>query len=108
MFMRVKIKKYVFRTKILFVLITEPFLRPAVGCAILGILDKEVSTNPVVAGAIGRKKHFSFWKNILKAPKDVLNIVRYGYKIPFKGGQPPPSSELPNNLSSLREKRLCC
>ena len=63
-------------TEILSIFLADQLLHKAVGCAELGILDKEVSTNPAVTGAIGKKQHFKFWKDTLKAPKDILNIVR--------------------------------
>ena len=95
--------KIIFYKKTSFLFITDHFLHPTLGCQELGILDKEVTTNPEVTGSIGKPEHYSFWKNVLKAPKDVLNVVRYGYKIPFLN-RAPPSSELPNNKSALRER----
>jgi hypothetical protein len=38
---------------------------------------------------------------VLNAPKDVLNIVENGYKIPWISKEGPPRSKLPNNQSAL-------
>ena len=69
----------------------------------LGIIDKPVSTNPVVAGAIGRSCTHRFWAEVLKAPVSTLDIVRNGYKLPFLDGCIPPVSDLPNNRSATNE-----
>jgi hypothetical protein len=68
----------------------------------LGLLEKAITTNPMVVGAIGRKEFQHFWLDILRAPQDVMNIVTSGYKLPFTVF-PPPESILPNNRSSLAD-----
>jgi hypothetical protein len=82
-------------------------LFPGSGCEALDIIEKPISTNPKVVGAIGRKEFHYFWKNILKAPKDVMQIIEHGYKIPFKSF-PPPKSMLGNNKSAMNEPEFVC
>jgi hypothetical protein len=82
-------------------------LFPGTGCEELGIVEKPITTNPRVMGAIGRKEFRLFWRDVLKAPKDVMQIVEYGYKIPFKSF-PPPKSVLSNNKSALSEPEFVC
>jgi hypothetical protein len=81
-------------------------LHETVGCRELGIRDRAFSTNPMVCGAIGRPKCFRFWRDVLKAPQDILDVVSKGYKLPFKEGLAPPSSHLGNNKSSLANREF--
>ena len=39
----------------------------------------------------------------MKAPKSVLDIIEFGYKIPFLDGKLPPLSHLDNNKSALQD-----
>ncbi|XP_059097730.1 uncharacterized protein LOC131892025 isoform X1 [Tigriopus californicus] len=79
-------------------------LHPTLGCAELGIWDKPISTNPAVTGAIGRSGNLHFWKSILKASPEVLRVVQFGYKLPFKSFPPPCSTSLSNNKSALLDR----
>lgn len=81
-------------------------LNEASGCNYLGIQPVELKTNPQVAGAIGKKENFWWWKNILRSTKEVLGIVQHGYKPNWKDGIPPPQSFLPNNQSALKNPEL--
>jgi hypothetical protein len=65
-------------------------------------VDKPITTNPKVVGAIGRKEFNLFWRETLKAPQDVLDIVEEGYRIPFASFSPP-DGDLPNNRSALED-----
>jgi hypothetical protein len=71
-----------------------------VGCHELGIADKEISSDPRVAGCIGNEASRPFWKDVLCAPKDVINIIENGYRIPWIDEAGPPKSELRNNRSA--------
>ena len=55
-----------------------------------------------VPGRIGRPEFFSFWRDVLKAPADILEIIQDGYSVPFVGGILPPPAFAPNNQSALR------
>ncbi|TRY80913.1 hypothetical protein TCAL_15546 [Tigriopus californicus] len=63
-------------------------LHPTIGCAEVGIFDKPISTNPAVTGAIGRDYTHYFWEHILAAPVNILQVIKHGYKLPFKNGPP--------------------
>ena len=54
-----------------------------------------------VPGRIGEPRFFSFWKDVLKAPAEILEIVRNGYTVPFINGILPPPAFAPNNKSAL-------
>jgi hypothetical protein len=71
-----------------------------VGCHELGIADKEISSDPRVAGCIGNEASRPFWTEVLRAPKDVINIIENGYIIPWIDEAGPPKSELRNNHSA--------
>jgi hypothetical protein len=79
-------------------------LHQTVGCSELGIKNRWFSTNPLVLGAIGRPRCFSFWRDKLKASQFILDVISKGYKLPFKDGITPPSSHLRNNKSALENK----
>lgn len=57
------------------------------------------SSDPRVPGNIHRPEFFSFWKDTLKADPYVLDILKDGFKLPFK--TPPVHSIEPNNKSAL-------
>jgi hypothetical protein len=82
-------------------------LYPAIGSLELGLLEKPITTNPKVVGAIGRREFTYFWKDVLQAPQDVMNIIEEGYKIPFSTF-PPPESWLPNNKSAREDPIFVC
>ena len=50
------------------------------------------------------KKHVDYWENILKANEFILNIIRFGYRIPFR--YLPPPFEMKNNKIALKEKEF--
>ena len=58
-------------------------------------LGKKLTTNAGVPGRIGRPEFFAFWEKELGASSFVLNILKTGYKFPFK--RVPPSSMVANN-----------
>ena len=64
-------------------------------------VGRRLSTNISVPGSISKPQFRSFWKNVLKPSKEVMNIVENGYKLPFET-TPPPSFEK-NNASARRE-----
>ena len=53
----------------------------------------------------GLKRHFLYWKNHLRANKFVLDVIKFGYILPFKA-VPPTHFARRNNLSSLRNKKF--
>ena len=64
------------------------------------MIRKPLSTNVRVPASINNPAVFNFWKNILNASDYVLNIVKDGYKFPFKSL--PPASFEKNNQSALK------
>ena len=57
-----------------------------------------------VPGRISQERHFSFWRDVLKADSEILSIIRDGYRVPFTGGVDPPPSFEPNNKSALERR----
>ena len=53
-------------------------------------------------GRINDPRHYSFWRDTLAAPEDILEIIRNGYSVPFVGGILPPPAFASNNQSALR------
>ena len=45
------------------------------------------------------KSAYTFWEEVLHAPKDILSIIKEGFKIPFL--TEPPSYEKANNSSAI-------
>ena len=50
-----------------------------------------------VPGRTSDDRFFDFWQKTLLAPKSVLNVLKFGYKIPLR--EYPPASHLPHNSS---------
>lgn len=65
-------------------------------------VGKKLSTDSRVPGRINNPEFFSFWKDELKASDYILDVIKNGYKIPFKSIPPP--SFCDNNKSMLKEK----
>ena len=59
-------------------------------------------TSDMVAGRIGQKEFFEFWKFELLASESILDSLSTGYVFPFTEN-PPPSCEK-NNKSALNNK----
>ena len=57
----------------------------------------ESGRSPTVKGNL--RKHLTFWKSI-SAPQYILQVIEYGYVIPFV--EIPPSSYSRNNFSALK------
>ena len=51
-----------------------------------------------VPGRIAQERFYPFWRDVLRAPEDILESLRDGYKIPLKAY--PPRSRLPHNQSA--------
>ena len=64
--------------------------------------DYEEGQPPFRAGSV--RRHFEFWENELKPSNFVLNVIKFGYFLPF-AELPPPSIER-NNKSSLRHPQF--
>ena len=58
-------------------------------------------TDADVPARISDPRFFSFWRDVLEAPPDVLDIVQNGYAVPFVGGVLPPAAFVENNKSAL-------
>ena len=58
-------------------------------------------TDADVPARISEPRFFSFWKDVLEAPPDVLDIVQNGYAVPFINGELPPPAFVENNKSAL-------
>lgn len=43
-----------------------------------------------VPGRINNPEYYSFWRDVLEAPEDILEIIREGYAVPFINGLLPP------------------
>ena len=56
----------------------------------------------VVAGSIHREEVRSFWEDTLQADEYILEILRSGYKLPFKTGCTPRRYKEKNNKSALQ------
>ena len=54
-----------------------------------------------VPGRISHPRYLSFWRDVLEAPPDILDIVENGYVIPFVNGTLPPAAFVDNNKSAL-------
>lgn len=50
------------------------------------------------------KKHSSYWKNVLHANDFIMNVIDFGYRIPFFSD--PPSVFLKNNRSALQHSEF--
>ena len=59
-----------------------------------------------VPGRINDPKFFSFWRDVLEAPADVLEIIQHGYSVPFIDGILPPPAFAANNQSALRNSEF--
>ena len=59
-----------------------------------------------VPGRINDPRFFSFWRDVLEAPKDILEIIQNGYSVPFIDGILLPPAFAANNQSggSLKER----
>lgn len=64
------------------------------------VCSSELSDKTCVVGRL--KKHSDFWRNTLKAPSFVQNIIDFGYVIPFN--EFPKEFCEKNNASSLKHK----
>ena len=62
-------------------------------------LDKKARA-ALVPGRIHHEKYRDFWRDELKAPQYILDILETGYKLPLTRW--PPKSVLPNNASALK------
>ena len=68
--------------------ITDPFVS--------NYVDYQLnSATPIIIGRL--ESHYDFWKT-LNAPENVLDVVKYGFKVPFS--RKLPKIYLPNNHSS--------
>ena len=63
-------------------------------------LGRRLTTNKAVPGNIHKQKYRSFWKEVLKPSKLVMDTIEQGYSLPFES-VPPPSFE--KNNRSARE-----
>ena len=50
------------------------------------------------------KDHIQFWKDVIQPENDILNILEYGYSIPFTVH--PPSYQMKNNKSALNNREF--
>ena len=58
-------------------------------------------TDADVPGRISRPEFYSFWRDVLEAPQEILDIVMNGYEVPFVRGELPPPAFVDNNKSAL-------
>ena len=63
-------------------------------------------TDADVPGRISRPEFYSFWRDVLEAPPDILDIVLNGYEVPFKNGELPPPAFVDNNKSALENSEF--
>ena len=54
-----------------------------------------------VPGRLSNPQFLSFWRDVLEAPPDILDIVENGYVVPFVNGTLPPAAFADNNKSAL-------
>ena len=65
-------------------------------------IGKKLSTNNMVPGTLCRvPEHAAFYKDVLQADQQVLNVVSYGYVFPFEN-EPPVDTTTKNNQSCLK------
>ena len=68
---------------------------------------KELITNREVPGRLLNEEFESFYRDIIKAPNDMVEVYTGGYEIPFDDGPPPPPKETKNNSSCVKEPAFC-
>ena len=64
--------------------------------------EYEEGGTPVIFDRL--KSALPYWRDVIKAPPSVLNVIEAGYRIDFV--TTPPSSSFPNNKSALRNSEF--
>ena len=68
---------------------------------------KELVTNREVPGRLLNPDFEEFYREVVKAPNDMVEVYSSGYRIPSEGGPPPKCSSTKNNASCLKQESFC-